>query len=106
MQIATGQLKTFLPAGHDATYVASGHLVYGSVAPSLETGMRRGSLRAVRFDPVRVETIGDSLNLLDFVRLGDVSPVLNYTLSTQGDLAFVDVDVSPASPPARGPVWA
>ena len=105
IEIATGQRKPILPAGHDATYVASGHLVYGIVAPALETGTRRGSLRAVRFDPVRVETIGDSLNLLDFVRLGNVSPVLNYTLSTQGDLAFVAGDVSPGAQPARALIW-
>ena len=105
IEIATGQRKTILPAGHDATYVASGHLVYGIVAPALETGTRRGSLRAVRFDPVRVETTGDSLNLLDFVRLGNVSPVLNYTLSTQGDLAFVAGDVSPGAQPPRALVW-
>jgi dipeptidyl aminopeptidase/acylaminoacyl peptidase len=82
-----------LASGQDATYLASGHLVYGMTNASADAEQRfRASLRAVRFDPDRVEVIGESLTILESLNVG-ASPTLNYTVSAEGHLAFVPAGV-------------
>ncbi len=57
------------PAGHDAAYVDSGHLIYGLTSGSPDAESRfRASLRAVRFDPVRVEVDRRTVSVVDPVR--------------------------------------
>jgi hypothetical protein len=93
LELATGQRKTVLASGQDATYLASGHLVYGMTNASADAEQRfRASLRAVRFDPDRVEVIGESLTILESLNVG-ASPTLNYTVSAEGHLAFVPAGV-------------
>ena len=69
LEVETGQRKLLLPAGHDAAYLDSGHLIYGLANLTGDAENRfQASLRAVRFDPVRVEVIGEPVSLVDPVR--------------------------------------
>ncbi len=71
LEVATGRRKVILPAGHDAAYLSSGHLVYGLTTGTAEAATSfQASLRAVRFDPRRVEVIGESLTVVESVRVG------------------------------------
>ena len=90
IELATRQRKSLLPAGHDAAYLNSGHLVFGLASPVAEGEPRaRAVLRAVRFDPERVQTIGDPVSVIEPVSVGGGSPALNYSVSRRGDLVFV-----------------
>ncbi|HEX4913062.1 MAG TPA: protein kinase, partial [Vicinamibacterales bacterium] len=89
LELATGRRKVILPAGQDASYVDSGHLVFGLANAAGDAERRfQTSLRAVRFDPVRVEVIGEPISLVDPVRVG-TSPTVNYSVSRRGDLVYV-----------------
>ena len=90
IELATGQRKLLLPAGHDPVYLSSGHLVFGlASAPAEGEPRSRAVLRAVRFDPLRVETIGEPVSVVDSVSVSSGSPVVNYSVSRRGDLVFV-----------------
>ena len=56
-EMATGQTKVLVHDAADARYVPSGHLLF----------LRRGTLFAVPFDPVRVEVRGTPVAVLDGV---------------------------------------
>ena len=102
IELATRRRKSILPAGHDAAYVDSGHLVYGMASLAAEGEARsRAALRAVRFDPVRVETIGDPMSVVEPVSVGGGSPALNYSVSRRGDLVFVAGGAGLMTPLAR-----
>ena len=104
LELETGQRKLLLPAGQDAAYVHSGHLVYGMASPREAESRFQASLRAVRFDPVRVEVIGDPVSLIEPVRSG-TSPTVNYSVSQRGDLVFVPGGGGFAAPAARTLTW-
>jgi Tol biopolymer transport system component len=105
LELATGQRKVVLPSGQDATYLPSGYLVYGLTNASADADRRfSASLRAVRFDPVRVEVVGDSVTIVESLNVG-ASPMLNYTLSPQGHLAFVPAGVGTRPIQERTLVW-
>ena len=70
LEVATGRRKLLLPAGQDAAYLESGHLIYGLAGPRDADSRFQASLRAVRFDPVRVEVIGEPVSLVEPVRVG------------------------------------
>ena len=104
LEIATGRRKVIVPAGHDAMYVNSGHLVYGLTNAASDAATRfQASLRAVRFDPVRAEVIGESLPLVEQIRVG-ASPTLNYSVSRRGDLIYVP-GTAPVTPIERTLTW-
>jgi serine/threonine protein kinase len=105
LEIETGQRKVLLPAGQDAAYVDSGHLIYGLVNATGDAESRfQTSLRAVRFDPARMEVIGESVSLVDPVRVG-TSPAVNYSVSRGGDLIYVLGAGSFTPPVARTLTW-
>ena len=88
VDVATGARKTVIPSGTDASY-ASGYLVYATTDASTDAQSRfRASLRAVRFDSSRVETVGDSVSAFDGVSVGTTAAA-NFALSRRGDLVFV-----------------
>jgi serine/threonine-protein kinase len=89
LEVETGQRKLLLQAGQDAAYVDSGHLIYGLANATGDAESRfQTSLRAVRFDPARVEVIGEPVSLVDEVRVG-TSPAVSYSVSRRGDLVYV-----------------
>jgi serine/threonine-protein kinase len=104
LEIATGQRKPLLPSGQDASYVDSGHLVYGVARPREADSNFQASLRAVRFDPVRAEVIGEPVNLIEPIRTG-TSPTVNYSVSRRGDLAYVPGTGTFAPPTPRTLTW-
>ena len=104
LEISTGQRKVILPAGQDAAYVDSGHLIHGIATPREADSRFQASLRAVRFDPVRVEVIGEPVSLIEPVRTG-TSPTVNYSVSRRGDLVYVPGGGTFAPPAARTLTW-
>lgn len=57
LNLETGETKTLVRGGSSPRFSPSGHLVYGI----------ENSVRAVPFDPVRLEVLGDPIPLLDGV---------------------------------------
>jgi serine/threonine-protein kinase len=97
-QVAVGDLRTgthkvLLRGGSDAHYVATGHLVY----------VAAGTLRAIPFDPTRLETHGTSVPVLP--RLVTTSRGAgDFAVATDGTLVYVDAPGSLAVN-ARTLVW-
>ena len=104
LEVATGRRKRLLPAGHDAAYLESGHLIYGMASPREADSRFQASLRAVRFDPARVEVIGEPVTLVESVRSG-TSPTVNYSMSRRGDLVYVPGGGAFTPPVARTLTW-
>jgi serine/threonine-protein kinase len=104
LEIATGQRRVVLPAGQDATYLDSGHLVYAIASPREADSRFQASLQAVRFDPVRAQVIGEPVSLIEPVRSG-TSPTVNYSVSRRGDLVYVPGGGGFAPPAARTLTW-
>jgi serine/threonine-protein kinase len=104
LEIETGQRRPLLPAGQDAAYIDSGHLVYGMASPREADPRFQASLRAVRFDPVRAAVIGEPVTLIEPVRSG-TSPTVNYSVSRRGDLVYVPGSGTFAPPTPRTLTW-
>ena len=91
--LRTGTQKVLLRGGSHGHYVPSGHLVY----------VAAGTLRAIPFDPTRLETHGTAVPVLPrlattFTGAGD------FAVATDGTLVYVDVPGSLAAN-ARTLVW-
>ena len=85
LDLKTGQRKTLIRGGSYAEYVApstgsgqAGYLVY-AVA---------GTLRAVRFDPVKLEVLGDPVPIVDQVTMMPTGAA-QFRLSKSGGLVYV-----------------
>ena len=78
LDLRTMQRKTLLRGATDGQYVASGHIVYSAA----------GSLRAVRFDPSRLEVLSDPVPVADSV-LTKPTGAAEFAVSSQGTLAYV-----------------
>jgi serine/threonine-protein kinase len=93
LDLKTGQRKTLIRGGGDAQYVETGHLVF----------VAAGALRAVRFDPVRLEVLGDPVTVVEHV-MTKPSGAANYAVSRSGTLVYM-----PGGPgdqaPMRSLVW-
>jgi len=80
VSVDTGEQKVLLPGGSNARYASSGHIVYVS----------EGALRAVRFDPERLELIGNPFPLTEAItqkgRLA--SGAANISISNNGTLVY------------------
>ncbi len=71
--------RRILPILSNARYVAPGYLVFA----------KDGSLRAQRFDPERLELIGDPLTLMDAVQYMGLYQSHLFSVSDTGTLAFI-----------------
>ena len=83
VDLATGQRKTLIPGGSHAEYFEpvpgeAGYLVYAAA----------GTLRAVRFDPVRLEVLGDPGSVVEQV-LTKANGTANFSVSRTGAVAYV-----------------
>ena len=104
VDVATGDRRTILEAGSDPQY-ASGYLVYATLNASTDAQARfRASLRAVRFDPDRVDTLGDSVTVVEPLMMGTTGAA-NYSVSARGDLVFVPAGYGPRASPQSSLVW-
>jgi serine/threonine-protein kinase len=93
LDLKTGQPKTLIRGGSDAHYVETGHLVFAA----------SGALRAVRFDPVRLEVLGDPVTVVEGL-MTKPSGAANYAVSRQGTLFYVPGGAS-VQHSARSLVW-
>ena len=78
LSLQTGETKYLVPGGTRPRYASTGHLVYSL----------GNSLRAVRFDPERLETTGEHVSVLDGVLTKGLGAT-NYSLSQDGTLVYV-----------------
>jgi eukaryotic-like serine/threonine-protein kinase len=78
LDLQTGQQKTLVRGGSDAQYVETGHLVYASA----------GTLRAVRFDPDRLEVLGDPVPVVERMTTLQTGAA-DFRISRQGTLVYV-----------------
>jgi serine/threonine-protein kinase len=78
LDLTTGKYKTLIHGGSQAEYVDPGYLVYGVA----------GTLRAVRFDPVKLDVLSDPVPVVEQVTtLGDGAA--EFSVSRQGALVYV-----------------
>jgi len=97
LDLATGRRKTLIPGGSHAEYFEpvpgeAGYLVYAAA----------GTLRAVRFDPVRLEVLGDPVTVVEQV-LTKANGTANFSVSRTGAVAYVAGGV--AVTPVRTLLW-
>jgi serine/threonine-protein kinase len=86
LDLRSGQRKTLIRGASQAAYVETGHLVYASA----------GTLRAVRFDPVRLEVSGDPVPVVEQV-LTKPNGTAEFSLSRTGTLVYVAGTASPTT---------
>ena len=98
--LVTGEQKVLLDDGADARYVPSGHLVF----------VRRGTLMAVPFDPVRLTLTGAPVAMIDGVmqaanngNVGADSGAGQFAIAAQGRLIYVTGGITPDQD--RALVW-
>ncbi len=100
LDLSTGRRKTLVRGGSQAEYVdpsagtgQAGYLIYAAA----------GTLRAVRFDSVRLEVLGDPMTVVEQVMIKPTGAA-NYAVSRQGTLFYVPGGVSVQMSP-RSLVW-
>jgi Tol biopolymer transport system component len=79
LDLTTGQKRVLVRGGSDARYVDTGYLVYAAA----------GTLRAVRFDPKRLELAGDPVPLIENVTMSSITGTADFVLSQNGTLVYV-----------------
>src|SRR5439155_4546414 len=77
LDLETGKKKTLIRGASHAEYV-NGFLVYASA----------GTLRAVRFDLLRLEVVGDPIPLVERVAMA-ATGAANFAVSRQGTLVYI-----------------
>src|SRR5207249_8173930 len=77
--LRTGTQKVLLRGGSHEHYVASGHLAY----------VAAGTLRAIPFDPNRLETYGTAVPVLPQLFVA-VTGAGDFAVATDGTLVYVD----------------
>ena len=72
------QSKVLIRGGTQAEYAESGHLIYASA----------GGLSAVRFDPVKLEVVGDPVQVVDQLTTAGTGAA-EFSLARSGTLVYV-----------------
>jgi serine/threonine-protein kinase len=78
LDLVTGQRKVLVHGATSAQYVESGYLVYASSA----------SLMAVRFDPDKLEVLGDPVRIVDSVLIKS-DGAAEFSVSRNGTLVYI-----------------
>jgi serine/threonine-protein kinase len=78
LYLETGEQKLVLENARQAHYLPTGHLIYEQLGT--------GNLMAAPFDPVGVEIIGDSVQVVQGIREG---AQVDYAVSDNGTLAYI-----------------
>jgi eukaryotic-like serine/threonine-protein kinase len=94
LDLKTNTLKPLVQGGSDARYIDTGHLVY----------VADGTVRSVRFDPVRLEVLSDAVPVVDQV-LATPAGAGNFAVSSNGTLIYVHAPPGPQAWPSRSLVW-
>jgi len=92
LDLKTGQWRTLIDGGSYAEYVDPGYIVYGAA----------GTLRAVRFDPSRLEVLSDPVPVVERATT-TVQGAAEFALSRSGSLVYVPGNVGAGS--SRSLVW-
>ena len=77
--IQSGNTKILVPSGSSPRFSPSGHLVYGA----------ENTIRAVPFDPVRLEVLGDPIPLADGVLMKRNSGAADFSVAADGTLVYI-----------------
>jgi hypothetical protein len=93
LDMKTGQRKVLIRGGSQAQYVRSGHLVY----------VVSGALTVVRFDLARLEVVGDPVQMIDRMLIGQLGAA-NFAVSQQGTLVYLPTSAGPQNE-LRSLVW-
>ncbi|MEO7273468.1 MAG: hypothetical protein ABIX28_24720 [Vicinamibacterales bacterium] len=93
LDLKSGPRKTLIRGGGDAEYVETGHLIFAAA----------GALRAVPFDPVRLEVLGDPFTVVDHVMMKPTGAA-NYAISRAGTLLYIGAGPSELAMP-RALLW-
>jgi eukaryotic-like serine/threonine-protein kinase len=97
LDLATGERTTIVRGGRQAEYIPGsgqgGHLVYAA----------GGALRAVRFDPLRRDVLGDPVTVVDNIMMKP-SGAANYSVSRTGTIVYTPAGAV-ASTPITSLVW-
>jgi hypothetical protein len=93
LDLKTGQRKILVRGGSSAEYVETGHLLYAA----------GGTLRAVRFDPVRLEVLSDPVPVVEQV-MTKARGAAEFSVSRQGALVYVPGG-APGAPAQTSLVW-
>jgi serine/threonine-protein kinase len=94
LDVASGEQKILIRGGSQAAYAESGHLIYAAA----------GALRAVRFDPVRLEVLSDPVPVVDQVATKSTGAA-DFSVSANGTLVYVPGGVGTVIGGARSVVW-
>jgi len=78
LDLKTRQRKVLIRGGSQAQYVETGHLLYGA----------RTALWAVRFDPVKLEVLGDPVLVVDQI-MTTASGAAHFSVARDGTLAYI-----------------
>jgi serine/threonine-protein kinase len=100
LDLATGRHKTLIHGGSQAEYVDPSA---GAGQPGFLIYAAAGTLRAVRFDAVRLEVLSDPMTVVEHVMIKPTGAA-NYAVSRQGTLFYVPGGVSVQMSP-RSLVW-
>jgi serine/threonine-protein kinase len=92
LDLKTGQWRTLIDGGGQAEYVDPGYIVYGAA----------GTLRAVRFDPSRLEVLGDPVPVVERA-MTTVQGAGEFALSRTGSLVYLPGNAG--TQPPRSLVW-
>ena len=78
LDLSTGKWKPLVPGASQPEFVAPDMLVYGAA----------GTLRAVRFDPSRLDVLGDPVLVLDQVAMA-VTGATDFDVSKTGTIVYI-----------------
>jgi serine/threonine-protein kinase len=92
--LRTGTTKVLLRGGSHGHYVTNGHLVY----------VASGALRAIAFDPTRLETHGTAVPVLSRLITKDTGAG-DFAMGADGTLVYADMPGGLAAANARTLVW-
>jgi hypothetical protein len=104
LDLTNRQQRMVIDGAHDATYLDGGVMVYATAQRSGPVTAVAASLRAVRFDPRRLQISGTPVSVLDQVVMVP-STAANYSISRNGHLVYVPMTTSAAQAPRRSLVW-
>jgi serine/threonine-protein kinase len=93
LDLKTGKWKILIRGGSNAEYVDTGHIVYAA----------GGTLRAVRFDPSRLEVLSDPVPVVEKVMIAGTGAA-EFATSRTGSLIYM-LGSSGATGPGRSLAW-
>jgi eukaryotic-like serine/threonine-protein kinase len=79
IDIQSGDTKILVPSGSSPRFSPSGHLVYAA----------ENTIRAVPFDPVRLEVLGDPIPLAESVLVKRSSGAADFSVAADGTLVYI-----------------